>query len=156
MSEMNGKKKRKNILNLVDIFLLVVIVLLLAVFASYRFILADNTVASVELQYDIEVRNVSQHLNTSQLQDDLLYDENGVYMGTVVACSEIEQSQYSMMTAPNNYVFTVTVTCKAKRMKDGSYRINGVVIEKGDALVLQSADFSVSGDCVAITEVTKK
>ena len=41
-------------------------------------------------------------------------------------------------------------------MKDGSYRINGVVLEKGDALVLESADFSVSGDCVAITEVTKK
>ena len=160
MSENKAKNKSKNTLNLIDVFLIVLIVLVAAVFLSYRFIVADNTVGSVELQYTVHVRNVSEQLNTSKLLDDRLYDHNGIYMGTVNDCGEIEQSKYTVMTENANYVqttsyFNVTIRCKATRMKNGSYHINGSKLQIGDQLTLTSEDFSLSGDCIEITEVAK-
>ncbi len=160
MSERTVKAKRKNILNLIDVFLIVLIVVVLAAFISYRFIVADNTEAGVKLQYDIEVRNVSEHLNTEKLLGDLLYDRDGVCMGTVSAVGDIQRVEHSLTHADVTYVqttasFTVTVTCDAIRMKDGNYRVEGITLKKGDALSLLSEDFVVSGDCVRVTEVSK-
>ena len=160
MSDRTVKAKRKNILNLIDVFLIVLIVVALAAFISYRFILADNTVADVKLQYDIEVRNVSERLNTEKLMGDTLYDRAGVCMGTVSAIGNIQRADHSLTNAGVTYVqttasFTVTVTCDAIRMKDGSYRVEGIVLKKGDALSLLSEDFFISGDCVRVSEVAK-
>lgn len=160
MSDRTVKAKRKNILNLIDVFLIVLIVVALAAFISYRFIVADNTVADVKLRYDIEVRNVSERLNTEKLMGDLLYDHNGICMGTVSAIGDIQRTEHSLTNAGVTYVqttasFTVTVTCDAIRMKDGSYRVQGIALKVGDALSLISEDFSVSGDCVRVAEVTK-
>ncbi len=160
MSDTKPKAKRKNILNLIDVFLVILIVLALAGFISYRFILADNTAADVELTYTVHVRNVSEDLNTTKLENDLLYNKQGVLMGTVVECSEIRRAEHTIESEDAAYVqttayFTVTIKTNAVRMKDGSYRVNGLKLSKGDALTLTSTDFLVVGDCIEITEVSK-
>lgn len=160
MNEAKVKAKRKNLLNLIDVFLVILIVLALAGFISYRFILADNTAANVELEYKINVRNVSEDLNTSKLLNDPLYNKQGVLMGTVSECGQIQCTEHSIEGENATYVqttahFTVTVRTKAVRMKDGSYRVNGLKLFKGDMLTLTSTDFTVVGDCIEISEVSK-
>ena len=161
MSEKTTKTKRKNILNLIDVFLIILIVLVLGALLSYRFLVGGEEEKSVYLEYSVDIMEVSENVNVAKLTNDQLYDRNDIYMGKVISCSEVQTATHRV--ASNEKVFseetvnyiTVTIGCEAVRMKDGGYRINGKELNPGDALTLISDDFKMQGKCISITEVKK-
>ena len=163
MNEATEKKliqKRKRKLNLIDVILIVLVVLILGIFLSYRFFIAGDNVQEVRLSYRIEVEGVGEQLQTDKLLGDLLYTDSGICLGKVAQCSEIMTKTHIVTTAEDTYskqtthYVVVTVTCDAVRNKE-SYRISGYLLETGAQLELTSNDFYVKGTCIDMAEVTQ-
>ena len=164
MSELHNKKnslKRKSKLNLIDVFLIALVVLAVGIFLSYRFFIAGDETQNVRLSYNIEVEDVGTQLCTEKLIGDELYTDKGIYLGKVSDCSEV-MTKTHMVTSGEDAVFkdtvnfiTVTVTCDAILTEDGRYIVNGVLLSLEKNYVLASEDFYLEGTCTEITEVTK-
>ena len=153
--------KRRNRLNLIDVFLIVFLVLIIGAFLAYRFFIAGDAGQTVYLEYSIEIPEVGENINTAKLVGDVLYGVDDSTMGTVIGCSAVQTKHTYVMvdeivlSQENIRYITVTVECEAIRMKNGSYRIEESFMSVGDDLTLYSDDFMIEGTCVRITEVIK-
>ena len=165
MSDKNvvqAPSNKKSSLNLIDVLLIILIVLPLGLFIAAQVVNNGNEIAQVRLEYSLDVYGVNEDVNISALASDKLFSSDDYQMGTVVGCSKVRSEQRIVTMADavvlqeTVYCFTVTVSCDAVRMKDGSYKIDGKkLLNEGDVWKLYSDDFVLEGTVVRLAEVIK-
>jgi len=155
------KTRKRGGLNLIDVMLTVLLILIIGAFLAYRFFVLGEATKDVYLEYSVEILDVGENMNSTRLLGQELYTEDNVKMGTVVGCSDVSTKKRSVIVEDRVgkdeevYYITVTIGTKAVRMKDGSYRVDGMTLTTDSVLDLLSNEFALCGTCIRVSEVIK-
>lgn len=165
----SAKKKRTGRFNLVDFFLILIVLLVIAmviyVFAPFsRFqSLVQNETHIVE--YTVEVLGVDETLiNKIQENDTVLDSVSKNTMGTVIAVdyntkyTELQYVQQNDQTVgvlaehPSKYNIIITISATADYLEGSGYSISSSRIAVGEKLSLRFPDYACEGYCIALDD----
>lgn len=165
----SAKKKRTGKFNLVDFFLIVIVLLIIAtviyVFAPFSRLKALVTSEAHTIEYTVEVLGVDEALIDKIQENDAVLDAiSKNTMGTVIAVdynTKYTELQYveqngqkvgALAEHPSKYNLIITVTATADYMEESGYSIDGTRIAVGEKLSLRFPDYACEGYCIALYE----
>ena len=163
------KKKRVGRFNLVDFFLIVILLLVIAtvlyVFAPFSQLQTLLKQESYNIEYTVEVLGVDEAwINKIQENDAVLNAVSKGNMGTVVAVdyntkyTELqcvkEGDQYvgKPVEYPGKYNVIITISAKADYIEQEGYSVNSSRIAVGEKMTLRFPDYACEGYCIALTD----
>lgn len=166
-SEISAKKKRSGKFNLVDFFLIVIVLLIIAtviyVFAPFSRLNALVKSEAHSIEYTVEFLGVDEALISKiQENDAVLNAVSKNTMGTVIAVDyhtkytelqymeQNEQNVGVLAEHPSKYNVIITVTATADYVAGSGYSIHGSRIAVGEKLSLRFPDYACEGYCIAV------
>ena len=166
-SAISAKKKKSGRFNLIDFFLIVIILLVIAtviyVFAPFSRLKTMTQSESQTIEYTIEVLGVDEaFIDKIQEQDAVLDSVSKNAMGKVIAVDYntkytelqyVEQNDQKvgvLAEHPTKYNLIVTITATADYMEGSGYSINGSRIAVGEKLSLRFPDYACECYCIAL------
>jgi len=170
----NAKKKRTGRFNLVDFFLIVIFLLIVAtviyVFAPFSQLQTLLKKETQTIEYTVEVIGVDEALIDKIKENDVaLNSVSKGNMGTVIAVDyntkytdlqykKQEDGQGGQTTVgvlaehPNKYNIIITISAKADYLEGSGYSINSARIAVGEKLSLRFPDYACEGYCIALDD----
>lgn len=166
-SAVSAKKKKTGRFNLVDFFLIVIVLLIIAtviyVFAPFSRLKALVKSETHSIEYTVEILGVDEALISKIQENDAVLDAvSKNTMGTVIAVdyhTKYTELQYTeqndqkvgvLAEHPSKYNLIVTVTATADYMQGSGYSIHGSRIAVGEKLSLRFPDYACEGYCIAV------
>jgi hypothetical protein len=160
-----AKKKRK--FNVVDFFILVIIVALIAVivysFSSWSQIKKLWTAEEVTIDYTVELRGVDESfIDLIKKKDAVIDSVSKNSLGKVTTVESIKKSSVLgykdggetiegiLVEYPDKYDITVRITAKADYEKGVGYSVNGCRIAVGEEIFCRFPKLSCTGYCVGL------
>ena len=163
----SAKKKKTGRFNLVDFFLIVIVLLIIAtliyVFAPFSRLKSLVKSEAHSIEYTIEVLGVDEALIDKIQENDAVLDAvSKNTIGTVVAVDyhtkytelqymeENDQKVGVLAEHPTKYNLIITVSATADYMEESGYSIHGSRIAVGEKLNLRFPDYVCEGYCIAL------
>ena len=166
-SAYSSKKKRTGRFNLVDFFLimiiLLVIVTLIYVFAPFSRLQSLVKKEAKTVEYTVEILGVDESfLNKIKENDTVLNSVSKNQMGTVIAVdyntkyTELQYVKQNDQTVgvlaehPSKYNIIITISATADYLEEVGYSIGGDRIAVGEKVSLRFPDYACEGYCIAL------
>ena len=166
-STAHSAKKRMGRFNLVDFFLILIILVIIAtvvyVFAPLSRLKTWAKQETHAVEYTVEVLGVDEALINKIKENDAVLDSvSKNQMGTVIAVdyntkyTELQCIQQNDQTVgvlaehPSKYNIIITISATADYLEESGYSISGSRIAVGEKLSLRFPDYACEGYCIAL------